>query len=90
MYIIDNPTSDYLATKEWINKYNIARGDKVFTIGLVPSLYSKNERNLVLSRFGNISLLSQKELDLPRGNRKFILWTVLHLVEIAEDQFMCF
>lgn len=70
MYIIDNPTSDYLATKEWINKYNIARGDKVFTIGLVPSLYSKNERNLVLSRFGNISLLSQKELDLPRGKQK--------------------
>lgn len=65
MYIVDNPTNDYLATKEFIKKYNIKQGDRVFTAGLVPYLYNKDEKNLVLSRFGTISFLEQKEINFP-------------------------
>lgn len=68
--IVDSPTHDYFATSQWIEKYNVAPGDQVFTLGLVPYLYSKTQMNLVLSRFGNISLLPKKEIVLPGGEQK--------------------
>ena len=42
----------------------------MFSLGLVPYLYSKDQPNLVLSRFGKISLLPEDELDLPGGKQK--------------------
>ncbi len=45
-------------------------GDKAFTLGLVPYLYVKDQRNLVLSRFGTVSLLPKNEINLPGGRQK--------------------
>ena len=67
---ISSPNDDFLATIEWIKKYKVGAGDDVFTLGLVPYLFSKNQVNLVLSRFGKISLLPMKEIDLPGGKQK--------------------
>ncbi len=68
--IISDPSDDFLATTEWIKKYSIGPGDDVFTMGLVPHLYTKDQINLVLSRFGKISLLPKEEIDLPGGKQK--------------------
>lgn len=64
MYIIDSPLHRYLATKDWIKKYEIKQGYKIFTVGLSPLIYNKDEKNLVLSRFGNIAFLMEKEFSL--------------------------
>ncbi len=68
--VISEPNDEFLATAEWIKKYKVGPGDDVFTLGLVPYLYSKDKINLVLSRFGKVSLLPQKEIDLPGGKQK--------------------
>lgn len=70
VHIIDNPENDFLATSDWLKKYRVGPGDQTFTMGLVPYLYTKDQKNLVLSRFGTISLLPDKEIDLPGGKQK--------------------
>lgn len=73
MHTINGAADEYLAIKEWIEKNNIARGDEVFLLGLVPYLYKEFETNHVLSRFGKISLLEQNELYLPcLGENSFL------------------
>lgn len=67
--VISDPNDEFMATAEWIEKYKIGAGDDVFTLGLVPYLYSKDQINLVLSRFGKVSLLPQKEITL-RGEKQ--------------------
>lgn len=68
--IIESPEDEFLVTTQWIDRYKIAPGDRAFTLGLVPYLYAKKQKNLVLSRFGNISLLLDKEIKLPGGKQK--------------------
>lgn len=68
--VISDPNDEFMATAEWIKKYKIGAGDNVFTLGLVPYLYSKDQINLVLSRFGKVSLLPQKEITIPGGKQK--------------------
>jgi len=68
--LISDPNDEFLATAEWIKKYKVGAGDDVFTLGLVPYLYSKDQINLVLSRFGKVSLLPQKEIAIPGGKQK--------------------
>jgi len=68
--IISDPSDDLFATADWIEKYKIGPGDDVFTMGLVPYLYSKDQVNLVLTRFGKISLLPNEEIVLPGGKQK--------------------
>ncbi len=70
VHLVDSPTSEFFASPGWIKKYKVGPGDQVFTLGLVPYLYSKNQPNLVLSRFGTVSLLLQKEIILPGGKQK--------------------
>jgi hypothetical protein len=69
-YRVDSPNHDFFATLDWIDKYKVGPGDQVFTLGLVPYLYSEDNINLVLSRFGEISLLTKKELELPGGRQR--------------------
>ncbi|MBI4651641.1 hypothetical protein HY745_10230 [Candidatus Desantisbacteria bacterium] len=68
--IIESPEDEFLATTQWINKYKVAPGDQAFSLGLVPYLYAKDQKNLVLSRFGTISLLLDQEINLPGGKQK--------------------
>jgi len=69
-HMVEDVNSDFWATSNWLKKYNVGIGDQVFTLGLVPYLYSSDQVNLVLSRFGNISLLLQEEIYLPGGRQK--------------------
>lgn len=69
---IDDPNSEFLATSEWLRKYKVGPGDQAFTLGLVPYLYefNKDTGNLVLSRFGTVSLIIENEIILPGGKQK--------------------
>lgn len=67
---IESRDDEYVASVNWIRKYKVSQGDQVFTLGLVPYLYSDDEPNMVLSRFGTISLLPDNELLLPGGKQK--------------------
>jgi hypothetical protein len=71
---IDDPNSELLATSQWIKKYKVGPGDQAFTLGLVPFLYAfnKDADNLVLSRFGTVSLLIESEIILPGGKQRAI------------------
>ena len=70
MYGVQDPNDEFLATISWLNKYKVGPGDQAFTLGLVPYLYTKDHENLILSRFGAISLLPRKEINLPGGKQK--------------------
>ena len=70
MRIIEDQNDEFMATNDWLEKYKVGAGDKAFTLGLVPHLYTKNNENLVLSRFGEISLLPKNEINLPGGKQK--------------------
>ncbi len=65
MPIITSPTDKYFASADWIKIHEVKQGYKVFTVGLSPLVYNKAEKNLVLSRFGTISFLIEKEFDFP-------------------------
>ena len=58
-------TDKYFATTDWIRTHDVKQGYKVFTVGLSPLVYNKAEKNLVLSRFGTISFLMEREFDFP-------------------------
>ena len=66
---IDSPNSDWLATQEYIKKYQIRPGDEAFSLGLVPFIYSKNSKNLVMARFGNISMVGTSEIEIFGGQQ---------------------
>ena len=68
--LIESPEDEFLATTQWIDRYKVAPGDQAFTLGLVPYLYAKDQKNLVLSRYGTISLLLDQEINLPGGKQK--------------------
>jgi hypothetical protein len=68
--VIENRDDEFLATSDWLKKYKVSAGDEAFILGLVPYLYTKDEQNLVLTRFGTISLLPNKEISLPGGKQK--------------------
>jgi hypothetical protein len=70
LFILADTTKDYFCDIAFVNKYSVKPGDQVFTVGLVPHLFNKDERNMVLSRFGTISSLPQYELKLPGGLQK--------------------
>ena len=70
MYKIQDANDQFLETSNWLEKYKVGPGDQTFTLGLVPYLYTRDHENLVLSRFGAISLLPRKEIDLPDGKQK--------------------
>jgi hypothetical protein len=74
LFPINDPNSELLATSNWIKKYKVGRGDQAFTLGLVPYLYAfnKDTDNLVLSRFGTVSLLPDTEIVLPGGKQRAI------------------
>jgi len=67
---VENEKDNFFASSDWINRYKVGPGDQVFTLGLVPYLYSKDQLNLVLSRFGKISLLPEEEIFIPGGKQK--------------------
>jgi len=67
---VENRIDDYIASAEWLQKYKVDQGDQIFTLGLVPYLYTPDAPNLVLSRFGTIALLLQNEILLPGGKQK--------------------
>ncbi len=67
---VTEPSDDFFATADWITKYKVGIGDNVFTLGLVPYLFDKNQINLVLARFGKVSLLPQDEITLPDGKQR--------------------
>jgi len=65
MYTVTSPTAKFFATADWIKIHEVTQGYKVFTVGLSPFIYNRAEKNLVLSRFGTISFLMEKEFDFP-------------------------
>lgn len=67
---VDSETSDMFATQSFIERFKIRPGDNVFTLGLVPYLFSKDTENLVMTRSGTISMIGTKELTLPGGKQK--------------------
>lgn len=69
IHVVDSATDDFFATKSFIHWFNIGQGDNVFTLGLVPYLFIKNGKNLVMSRSGTISMVGTKELNLPGGRQ---------------------
>jgi hypothetical protein len=69
MYVVDSATDDLFATQAFIQRFKIGPGDSVFTLGLVPYLFSKEGENLVMSRSGTISMVGTKELSLPGGKQ---------------------
>lgn len=66
----DTPTNDVFASQSFINRYKIRPGDRAFTLGLVPYLFSKDEKNIVMTRSGSISMIDDHELSLPGGKQK--------------------
>lgn len=66
----DTPTSDAFATQSFISRFKIRPGDRAFTLGLVPYLFSKDEKNIVMTRSGSISMIDDHELSLPGGKQK--------------------
>ncbi len=67
---IETSADEYIASSDWLKKYKVAQGDQVFTLGLVPYLYSEEGPNMVLSRFGTISLIPENEILLPGGKQR--------------------
>jgi hypothetical protein len=67
---INGPDADLLATATWLKKYKVGPGDRAFTLGLVPFLYAPTQQNLVLARFGAVSLLPAHEINLHDGRQK--------------------
>jgi hypothetical protein len=67
---IKEPNDVFFATANWLVKYKVGQGDRAFTLGLVPHLYTKDQENLVLSRFGRVSLLPTHDINLPNGKQK--------------------
>lgn len=70
LFMLTDSTEDFFCDTNFIKKYKVRPGDQVFTVGLVPHLYNKDEKNLVLSRFGTVSSLPQYEIQLPGGMQK--------------------
>jgi hypothetical protein len=70
LFLVADTTKDYFCDTSFVNKYKVTAGDQVFTVGLVPYLFNKDEKNMVLSRFGTISALPQYDLRLPGGLQK--------------------
>jgi len=66
---ITSSDDEYIASSDWLKKFKVAQGDQVFTLGLVPYLYTDDGPNMVLSRFGTISLLPENEIFLPGGKQ---------------------
>jgi hypothetical protein len=64
------PNDDLFAGTVWLKKYKVGAGDRAFTLGLVPYLYDPKQQNLVLARFGAVSLLPAHEIDLRDGRQK--------------------
>lgn len=69
MHLADSATNDIFATQAFIERFKIRPGDSVFTLGLVPYLFSKESENLIMSRSGTISMVGTKELALPGGKQ---------------------
>lgn len=67
---IEAPDDEFIASSDWLAKYKVAQGDQVFTLGLVPYLYAEDGPNMVLSRFGTISLIPENEISLPGGKQR--------------------
>jgi hypothetical protein len=70
MYPLASATDDFLATQEFINRFKIRPGDGVFTLGLVPYLFSMDSENIIMTRSGTISMIGTRELSLPGGKQK--------------------
>lgn len=70
MITIDSPTNEFFACESFIKKYKVRPGDQAFALGLVPYLFSKDVKNLVMTRFGAISMVGTSELQLPGGKQK--------------------
>ncbi|WP_054030976.1 hypothetical protein [Desulfatitalea tepidiphila] len=67
---IETSDDEFIASSEWLKKYKVAQGDQVFTLGLVPYIFAEEGPNMVLSRFGTISLIPESEIMLPGGKQK--------------------
>ena len=39
---IERSDSEYIASSDWLKKYKVGQGDQVFTLGLVPYLYTED------------------------------------------------
>lgn len=70
MNTVDSPTNELFACDTFIKKYKVRPGDQAFTLGLVPYLFSKDTKNLVMARSGTISMVGVSELPLPGGTQK--------------------
>ena len=70
MYVVDSATNDFFATQAFVERFKIRPGDSVFTLGLVPYLFTKESENIVMTRSGTISMIGTKELPLPGGKQK--------------------
>ena len=70
MDTVKSATSNLFATQAFIRRFKIRPGDRVFTLGLVPYLFSKENENLIMSRSGTISMVGTTELALPGGKQK--------------------
>lgn len=69
---VETRSDQFFGTSELLREYSVRPGDRVFTLGLIPHLYdeAKTEPNLVLARFGSVSLLVDEEISLPGGKQK--------------------
>lgn len=70
MRVIKGADDEFLATSPWLSRFKVRPGDRAFTLGLIPYLYRADKENLVLSRFGSVSLLPDFEVDLPGGMQR--------------------
>ena len=68
--VLEDASSEWFATRECLRKYSVRQGDQVFTLGLIPWLFTKGERNLIMTRFGNISMLPLNEIEIPGGRQR--------------------
>lgn len=70
MTTVDSPSNEVFACEQFIQKYKVRPGDQAFAMGLVPYLFSKDVKNLVMARSGSISMVGTSELPLPGGKQK--------------------
>lgn len=70
MITVDSPSNEVFACEQFIQKYKVRPGDKAFAMGLVPYLFSKDVKNLVMARSGSVSMVGESELPLPGGKQK--------------------
>jgi hypothetical protein len=67
---VDLPTNELFASECFLSRFKVRPGDQAFTLGLVPYLFSKDEKNIIMTRSGTISMVGERELSLPGGKQK--------------------